>query len=225
MNRPIEFSGKAGSCEADYLDAQERIDAEDSNAFVFLTGYCHYSGGAYLKVVDADVLPNTWLRPTSDEDRERLNGLIRASPGWAAMPVVHSLLERWLEAARTGDRKKIAQMTFIDGQSSEETHDARAMQVAKSVLETKRQSALFAIGEPYVPGDLAIAYQCVCRETDCTNRWPVTRADATWSNRRPYRCVQLIAGDDDGHPPNDYGAIEVSTDRRTRIIEARERKM
>jgi hypothetical protein len=189
-----DMVGRVGVCE----DLVRRAE--------LVSGYCREASGAILAVDDADLVSFRLARLVGERDRRDLGDLAPAPADWAYRARVESLLRDWLAAVAAGDRATLARLHGL----GDELDGARGDDLARAIgiddrtpgeirgWRGQHQLAIF-LAKPFgaEAADPArsrwdrAAVGCVCREADCTGRWPISWADAAANAARPYICLDL----------------------------------
>jgi hypothetical protein len=174
------------------------------NEIVMISGYCHYYDGAYLWVHDLKFRrAPAFVRHMGDKERDDYGDLAIAPPNWLNRAKVEALADEFLQALRTGDGDKLADLHFRNVGLEWEDDEAAML---KFLLKDRR-SPFSAIRTARTPpqriilvekslleeqsSDEYTATVCFCREKDCTGRWPIATFDADNISARPYACTRV----------------------------------
>ena len=193
-------------------------DCEDLwKGALFVAGYCHSDFGAYLAVEDADLAPLRLARLVSDKDRFQVGDLAVAPKDWAHRGAQEKLIRDWMRAFAAREEKALIELYGLSGPQLDQ---ARKWSDTPGVSPPAPAYADF---QTYRPGRQVEVFLekphdasgpdssregwdwdsigCVCREADCTGRWPIGRMDARNNPMRPYVCLEFSRVGPDNEPP------------------------
>lgn len=205
----VEVIGSVGSCR-DQHEAIESMRAEDPDAIIMLSGYCHTSLETYVHPVSIRVVSRAPV------PRLREAEVLPARRGLVTAPTDLPRYAEQVEAARAmiaavaqGDLKRFVELDSVEiaakGEDgvAERNAESRARFAAFS-----RSRAMFAAwhrgGDAGLrvlverselerraesPANVPALLACWCKTGDCDGRWPVLRQDADNAPERPQICV------------------------------------
>jgi hypothetical protein len=207
--RHASIIGRVQDCET----VRECVQAATGpNEIVMISGYCHSSNGAYLWIHNVRFRKDLpWERRMGAYGRPGYGDLQPAPADWPHRNRVESLANEFLEAVRSTDRDKLADIHFRNVGLNWEDDEAALIRFVlrdrKSPFvdfrhNDRRPQQQILIERPLLDSDGAAlvddadrdnyaATVCFCRESDCTGRWPIAQLDADNVRTRPYVCTQI----------------------------------
>ena len=207
--RHASIIGRVQDCET----VRECVQAATGpNEIVMISGYCHSSNGAYLWIHDLRFRKGPpWERRMGAYGRPGYGDLQPAPADWPHRSRVESLANEFLEAVRSTDRHKLADIHFRNVGLNWEDDEAALIQFVlrdrKSPFvdfrhNDRRPQQQILIERPSLDSDGSAlvddadrdnyaATVCFCREPDCTGRWPIAQLDADNVRTRPYVCTEI----------------------------------
>ncbi len=194
------------------------------NAGLSVTGYCHYSHGAFLSASRISYKPRRLVRLTDDASRARIGNLRPMAADSPERPKTEQAMRRWLADMRTKNAADYAVLTDWVGELDYGRPDEINYQVMKAPWSSfaelrsragEPQSRIFEIVDrsrtPAQPDEDSPAAFCVCVVGDCTGRWPISVSDAAYVPTRPYVCAVTQA---DYRKPDSERHVRVDMDFR-----------
>jgi hypothetical protein len=174
------------------------------NEVVMISGYCHSHNGAYLWVHDLRFRRGqAFERRMGSYARSDYGDLVAAPDDWPFRTKVAALASEFLQALRTSDRDKLANIHFRNVGLEREDDEAELLQfllkdrqspfrTIRTATTSPQQIFLLERSRLESPESEDFgAVVCFCREKDCTGRWPIARFDADNVPTRPYACTQI----------------------------------
>jgi hypothetical protein len=198
----------------DYASASAKLETaaaqargDDTLTIPFVAGRCHYDDGPVLWVSDWTPLPELPTRLYDSAAARKYRNLDEVRERWRHYDEVKRIVITWLDLVRTRDRAGLTDFLARMGG----TIDGLAPKEADGLTDPVRSPVAFLIGRPATPnvtiflqrrqrGDNErdyMAYGCMCKEPDCSKRWPFHSADT--DTLSPYLCIGV--GADVSQPP------------------------
>lgn len=207
--RHASIIGRVQDCET----VRECLHAATGpGEIVMIAGYCHSWNGAYLRIHDVRFRKDVpWERRMGAYGRPGYGDLQPVPADWPHRSRIESLANEFLEAVRSADRDKLADIHFRNVGLEWEDEEAalirfvlrdRNSPFVSFRHDDRKPQQQILINRPSLDSDESalvddadeddyVATVCFCREPDCTGRWPIARLDADNVRTRPYVCTQI----------------------------------
>ena len=176
--------------------------------------YCEETTGRVLIVKDARKGKSFTLeRPASEADRAGFAALLDLRDDNPEASEVRDLASRWVAALQGGDLARFLAIARLGATHTGPQETLFTTPEWRSVRDPSRALPLRIFGENYPQSAYPswTYYACVCREADCTGRWPITSWDAGLNPRHPYVCTEIKRG----YPDRNIWSLWMSEDSRT----------
>jgi hypothetical protein len=216
--------GIVDSCERIHERAKAGLKP---NQMIFITGYCHYTGGLILQRAEVVYQGRArFSRQTGGRNRGAFGDLIMASETNPVPPTVAAKIEDWRAAFRAGDGGRLkALVQPYDWTPEQKPALAKRLGLVLSGAEgpfrrlrgTELKPVFFRelVDENYLSdGETGDWFACFCKLDDCSQRWPIASFDARAQTNRPFACLRIYKAMDGS------GALELGLESRgNRLIE------
>lgn len=186
-------------------NAAEAARAKATNAAVtvsympFVSGLCHYRGGPVLWISEWTPLPELPTTLHDGSSARRYRNIDEVNERWPHFAEAHSVVAQRFEQFRKMDRaahvdyyrKMFARMQ--DGQKmADQLADEAWRRFSFLSGRTDLPPIKMFLGRPSRDANgTYVAFGCVCKEADCSKRWPIHSMDTDAQPDWPYVCIPV----------------------------------
>ena len=194
--------GIVDSCDRIVERAEASLQPDE---MIFITGYCHYTGGLILQRAEAAYKGQArFTRQVGEGKRADFGDLIPASPTNPVPVAVASMIEEWRGAFSAGDEGKLKSLVEPYDWTPEQRPKAarrlgRTLVGAEGPFQDLRETNLqpfFLLerldDDELSEGETGDWFACFCKAGDCSRWWPIAVSDAKALTDRPYACLRVF---------------------------------
>jgi hypothetical protein len=164
-------------------------------------------GSAYLFVTSWRTIRGKPLSLSDQASAQKYGNLVQMSDDWPYASEVKAFAQSWFDFVRAQDQNGLASLT---------PYQLFAPSDSRKLVSSDRSPVRFLFGTPPRPikyfevklppvleqGSPHLLYEalgCVCKDSDCEGRWPITDndGDAGFWNDLPYACIVLARESDE----------------------------
>lgn len=198
--RHVSVLGRIQDCEAIRQMVQASAGPDE---VVMVMGYCHMAYGPYVRIQQIRYRSGVpFVRQTGNYDRADYGDIEPVPANWPHRAMIEAQADRFLSALRARDRRTLAGLASEEQEADtlrflldDPSSPFASLRTSTTTPQTIVLSYRYLVrprpeDEPIDDEDYS-AIVCFCRETDCSERWPLASFDADNLPERPYACTKI----------------------------------
>lgn len=197
----MQVTGRVGSCERMYSEAEASVEEDQKkgiDSIVFLSGYCHYHGGAFVEVTFATLdLTRRYERLLGEENRVKYGRLDIMPANWPKRAEFAVAMNAFRAAVAAKNKEALLKLHGSDSVTGYQSEAVESLLREDSPFAQAASNPNLPV-EFFVQDDVSkpekastFAIVCFCRTADCRDKWPISTEDSYNVWGRPYACTQV----------------------------------